>query len=132
MEVSRTALLGALEQSWTSETSISPSEWSKDNPARGQCVPTALVAQDYLGGELEKLTTEYNSKAESHYRNILPDGVIFDASRQQYPDNQVLVPTTVDLKGFDSLRAKRLSEPDTLRRYKVLKSSVQQILELVH
>ena len=36
---------------WSAATA---STWTADNPARGQCSVTALVAQDELGGELLK------------------------------------------------------------------------------
>ncbi len=128
MEVSKTTLTNALRYGWTSDTSSVPSEWSETNASRGQCVPTALVAQDYLGGEIEKLVTVFGGKEESHYRNLLDDGSIFDASCSQYPINQVLTPAVVALNGFSSIREKRLSEPDVMRRYELLKTRVQQKL----
>lgn len=118
----------AIEKSWTRETSSVPDEWSKEQASRGQCVPTALVVQDYLEGELQRLVTVFGGQEESHYRNILPDGSIFDASRSQYPDNQDLHITKVALNGFSSIRDKRLSEEDTLRRYQLLKGLVEQQL----
>lgn len=118
----------ALEKSWTRETSSAPDEWSGEWTSRGQCVPTALVAQDYLGGELQRLVTVFNGKEESHYRNLLPDGSIFDATRTQYPESQDLKVTEVSLNGFGSIREKRLSETNTLRRYQSLKSLVEQQL----
>lgn len=126
MEVTKTQLQIALEHSWTQETSSTPSEWSETKASRGQCVPTALVAQDYLGGDLQKLTTIFNGHEESHYRNVLDDGTVFDASRSQYPDDQELQVASVTLGGFGSIREKRLSEPETRRRYELLKSKVQQ------
>lgn len=126
MEVTKAQLQIALEHSWTQETSSTPNEWSEAKASRGQCVPTALVAQDYLGGDLQKLTTVFNGHEESHYRNVLDDGSIFDASRSQYPDDQELRVASVALGGFGSIREKRLSEPETRRRYELLKSKVQQ------
>ena len=100
MEIAKERLLTAFEQCWTSETSSVPSEWSEEEASRGQCVPTALVAQDYLGADLQKLTTVFNGREESHYRNVLDDGTIFDASRSQYPRDQDLHIVEVTLSGF--------------------------------
>lgn len=128
MEITKEQLQIALERSWAGETSSVPDEWSEARANRGQCVPTALVVQDYLGGELQRLATVFNGKEESHYRNILPDGSIFDASRSQYPAHQVLEVTEVALNGFNSIRDKRLSEQNTLQRYQLLKGLVERQL----
>lgn len=128
MEISKPLLEKALRHSWTGDTSSVPNEWSEKNASRGQCVPTALVAQDYLGGDLQKLVTIFEGTEESHYRNLLDDGSIFDASCSQYPADQVLAQTAVALNGFSSVREKRLSEPDVVRRYELLKTRVRQEL----
>ena len=130
MEIDTTSLSTALEASWSRETSSTPEEWSKSKPSRGQCVPTALVVQDYLGGDLQKLSTTFNGKRESHYRNILPDGCIFDATRSQYPTDQPLEIEEVELNKHGSIREKRLSELDTLHRYEMLKAVVSKKLLL--
>ena len=44
-------ILAALEASWSSESSL---QWSRGNPACGQCNATALVVQERCGGELLK------------------------------------------------------------------------------
>jgi hypothetical protein len=41
-------LLAALHQAWSPASSR---HWRPDNPALGQCDVTALVVQDWLGGE---------------------------------------------------------------------------------
>jgi len=129
MEITKARLQTALEQSWTKETSSTPDDWIETQASRGKCVPTALVAQDYLGGELQKLVTIFNGREESHYRNILIDGSIFDACRSQYPENQDLQISQVALKDFNSVREKRLNEPDTVRRYELLRARVEQHLK---
>lgn len=127
-DLQKEQLQAAIEKSWTRETSSVPDEWSEEQASRGQCVPTALVVQDYLGGELQRLVTVFGGQQESHYRNILPDGSIFDASRSQYPDSQNLHITEVVLNGFSSIRDKRLSEKDTRHRYQLLKGLVERQL----
>ena len=44
-------LTNALPKSWSLQSS---SKWSADNPAKGQCGVTALVANELLGGEIKK------------------------------------------------------------------------------
>ena len=122
--VQKEELIAALESSWSKETSNSPAEWSVDWPARGQCVVSSLIVQEYLGGELQKLTSIFNGQLEAHYRNILPDGTLLDTTISQYPADQELTIVEVALKGFPSVRAKRLHDPDTFRRYKLLKDKV--------
>jgi len=119
----------ALAASWSYDTAYPDDTWSAQSPARSQCVGTALVVQHFLGGELEKLTTIYNNQPELHYRNILPDGQIIDLTCAQYPPNQQLSQSTVNLHGFSSAREKMLSEPDTRIRYELLLRKVVAYLE---
>lgn len=72
MPHSREAVVAAIRASWSKETTASPDEWTEDAPALGQCVPSSLVAQELLGGELERLATVRNGARETHYRNVLP------------------------------------------------------------
>lgn len=48
------ALYEALKHAWSAETS---SKWTELSPARGQCGVTALVVQDYFGGDILKTRT---------------------------------------------------------------------------
>lgn len=91
-------------------------------------MPTALVAQDYLGGDLQRLITVFDGKKESHYRNILDNGAIFDASRTQYPEEQDLRVTAVTHNEFNSIREKLLDEPEVRYRYNILRLKVEQII----
>jgi hypothetical protein len=43
-----------LKTAWNAETS---SKWTSENPARGQCSVTSLVAQDVFGGVILKTAT---------------------------------------------------------------------------
>lgn len=70
------ALQAALEKAWSVETS---SKWLSCNPALGQCVVTALVAQDILAGQLAKTDVE----GAWHFYNIV-DGVRLDFSAGQF------------------------------------------------
>lgn len=95
----RTWTLGQLEQAvrsgWALDTCFpSPealAEWSPDNPARGQCGPTALVLQDLLGGELLlAAVTAGGQPAGWHYWNRLAGGVEVDLTRAQFAAHETV------------------------------------------
>ena len=68
------ALRGALEQSWSADTSSSAA-WSEGNRAKGQCAVTACVVQDYLGGDiLNSVATLPSGETVSHYLTSLTVG----------------------------------------------------------
>jgi hypothetical protein len=70
-------LVALLAQCWSRHTS---SVWSPATPSRGQCAVTALVLQDYFGGEILKL-----SVGESwHFYNRI-DGLRLDTTADQFP-----------------------------------------------
>jgi hypothetical protein len=84
-----------LIRSCWSEQSCDPvdrDEWSAENPARGQCAVTALVVQDFLGGELllaEVLNAD-GSRQGLHYWNRLPGGVEVDLTREQFTATEIV------------------------------------------
>ena len=53
MPHSKEVIIAAVRESWSHDTTASPDEWTPENVALGQCLPTSLVAQDLLGGDLE-------------------------------------------------------------------------------
>lgn len=118
-------VVDAIKSSWSPQTCYSASEWSDDNPARGQCVVSALVLQDYCGGSLRKFQTTYKGLEESHYANVLPDGTEVDVTRSQYPADLELVEVDIDLKGYDSIRDKLFAKANTRARYELLKRDVE-------
>ncbi|MFA6073803.1 MAG: hypothetical protein WC758_06845 [Candidatus Woesearchaeota archaeon] len=74
------ALISALRKSWNKDTchlSIS-NNWSKDNRAYGQCVVTALIVQDYFGGEI--LHCEHTH----HHWNKISSGEEIDLTKEQF------------------------------------------------
>ena len=118
----------ALHASWDADTAYDSNDWSHENTARGQCVVSSLVVQDYLGGELIRFEINEDELHETHYMNQLPDGTVIDTTASQYtqPVNMHLKP--IDLGDFASIRAKRLADPSTARRYRVLKQRVERFL----
>lgn len=115
----------AIEASWSAETAFPDGTWTSENPARAQCVVTSLVVQHYFGGDLEKLTGEYEGKPESHYRNVFPDARRVDLTISQYPAGMPLHVSAVNLHGFKDIREKMINEPDTKARYELLLARVE-------
>jgi len=111
----RASLLAAIRRAWAADTSID-SEWSATCPARGQCAVTALVVQDYLGGQLVRAKVE----GISHYWNWIRGGEV-DLTRDQFTH---FAPTAAGIRS----RGYVLSVPDTVRRYETLKERVAMIL----
>jgi hypothetical protein len=109
------ALKMAVEQAWTCATSADPSRWAPDNSAWGQCAVTALVVQDYLGGELRRGEVG----AISHYWNVLGSGKQVDLTRHQFGDDVEI--TNMEERAREYL----LSHVDTARRYSQLRRAVR-------
>lgn len=121
MTVTIESLGAALEHSWTQETSADPSRWSKKNPAWGQCAITAVIVQDYLGGEIVR--AHVPEAGMTHYWNILPDSTIADLAKSQFPEDIDFVDPEVRDRQYV------LSFAPTVLRYETLKKSVQAYLE---
>ena len=119
----------ALENSWSGETSYPGSGWSQANPARGQCVVSALVIQDYFGGDLRRYRVELEGGPEKHYVNVLDNGQVVSVSHSQYPENMDLVEAPIDESRYTSARQKVLSGKDTQDRYQILSLRVADYLE---
>ena len=70
---------------WTSDPVDQPG-WTDANPASGQRASTALVVQDWLGGELlmAEVHEADGSRQGVHYWNRLPDGRELDLTREQF------------------------------------------------
>lgn len=69
-----------------SRTSVSPHTWVSENPLLGHGAVVALVAQDFFGGQLLRVSLEGTSFANmrSHYFNRLSDGNIIDFTVSQF------------------------------------------------
>jgi hypothetical protein len=118
----------ALKTAWSVDTTYSANDWNEENKARGQCVASSLVVQDYLGGDLLRYSIDGKDLHETHYVNKLDNGVIVDTTASQYinPVNMRIKPIKLD--GFKSIREKRLAEESTRRRYEILKKRVDNLL----
>lgn len=118
-------LAAAITRSWSPETTSTPDEWGPDNPARGQCVPTSLVVQDYLGGDLERLATVHGGNRETHYRSIIGSQIV-DLSRSQYPTEQTFEPAPVE----GDVREYVYTNANTRARYFQLTRGAQELMYL--
>lgn len=125
MKPSIEEIINALHDSWMAETSNDATKWSGDNPARGQCVVSSLVVQNYLGGDLRRYRVSGAGINETHYCNVLEDGTVLDTTASQYTGPVTLRIDPVDFSGYASVREKRLAEDDTRKRYELLLSRVE-------
>jgi len=107
----------AFEHAWSRETA--KGDWTPECPSLNQCAVTALVAQDYFGGELLRCPFGLH---DSHYWNRLPDGTQVDFADEQFlfigmqPDRNSVVIRT---------REYAMSFPDTVIRYECPRERVQ-------
>jgi GNAT superfamily N-acetyltransferase len=81
----------AIRASWSRETSDNPDEWTEDSPARGQCVGTALLVRELLGGEILLADVIRDGQwVERHAWNRLTTGVAVDLTRSQFVHGELL------------------------------------------
>lgn len=115
----------ALQKSWSKETSYSPDLWTVGNPAMGQCAVTALVVNDYLGGEIVWADAVLpDGQKISHYFNQI-DGKEIDLTRSQFPEGTDIPRGVMKNKNFSTTRDFMLSNENTRKRYGLLKTRIQ-------
>jgi len=72
----------ALERSWDKDTAYAKvKDAAEKGSSFGQCYVTALVVQDYFGGEI--LVYDYGD-GDKHFWNRLPDGREYDLTADQF------------------------------------------------
>lgn len=123
-----TDLEKTLQKSWSKETSYCPNEWNELSSALGQCAVSALVVNDYFGGEIiwaEVLLPD--GKKISHYFNLIGNKDI-DLTRSQFPKDTIIPAGVEKKKGFATTREFMLSNENTVRRYELLKEKVKNNL----
>lgn len=74
-------LYRALARVWSHDTASPTGAWSPANRAQNHCSLTALIVQDYFGGQI--LSTKTSSG--THFYNSL-DGVKWDLTSSQFPE----------------------------------------------
>lgn len=84
----------AIRAAWSLETcdESDRNEWSKDNPARGQCGATALTLHDLLGGDLlvAEVLRPDGTRQGYHWWNRLISGAQIDLTREQFAASEVV------------------------------------------
>jgi hypothetical protein len=106
----------ALRLAWSRATSADPDGWSQHNPALGQCAVSALIVQDFFGGDLLRADVG----GAGHYWNRLPDGSSIDLTIEQFGE--------VAKIGIEEERPRSyvMSFASTQRRYELLMDRVRQ------
>lgn len=118
----------ALHKSWSKETSYCPAEWNELNPSFGQCAITALIVNDYFGGDIvwsEALLP--NGQKIYHFSNMVK-GKEVDLTCSQFPEGTIISKGVEKKKDFASTREYLLSYEDKKLRYAVLKEKVKKFL----
>jgi len=110
-------LCEAIRDSWGADTSYF-TDWHESSPSYGQCAVTALVVQDYLGGNIMKKKVN----GGSHYLNELPDGTLLDPTMSQYL--LVMVETSPEIRE----RSRLISSNGLIARYAILSERVRRRL----
>jgi hypothetical protein len=84
----------AFARAWSDET-CAPEDrasWTPQNAARGQCITTAVVVHDFLGGELVRGEVQVDGvRVDYHWWNRLPDGTEVDFTKGQFAPHEHVV-----------------------------------------
>ena len=128
MKYGKETIHEALRNAWGADTSYSPTLWTPDNPALGQCTASSLVVHRMFGGEIIYRATMFGGQRERHYFNMLPGSDEFDTTREQYPDDQAFTEVSNRLKGFATLADKLAHSPANYRRFNILNNRVLALL----
>ncbi|WP_159801395.1 YunG family protein [Arthrobacter zhaoguopingii] len=113
----------AFRRSWSADTTCLDAarlaQWRPDDPARGQCGPTALVIQDLLGGDLLMAdVTGGGEEDEVHYWNRFASGLEIDLTREQFQPHRMIAAPRVVVRPAGGPRA--YAEEYRLLRSRVL------------
>jgi hypothetical protein len=114
-----TELEKALKKCWCGMTCYPPiwQQWTKENPAFGQCAVTALIVQDFFGGELVFCLHQ------NHFWNRLPNSKEVDLTRSQFPEGTKLCVDEV-IPRHEILQGEAAEKAKTEERYIALKYEV--------
>lgn len=84
-------ILEAIKSSWCADSTYVPESYIAMNiPSWGQCTVTALVLQDYMGGEIVRVESYKDGfRLTSHYFNRFPTFDI-DITRNQFENGTYL------------------------------------------
>jgi hypothetical protein len=95
----RHELFEAIAGSWSAETCdpADRGQWSPANPSKGHCGVSALVVNDFLGGDLVFADVVYSDGSAQgyHYWNRLADGTEVDLTLDQFRAGERVLPGRV-------------------------------------
>ena len=115
------SFLAKLTTAWGKDTChpAYTDKWSEANPATGQCLATALVIQDKLGGDI------YDCKVgrSRHFYNVI-NGEIIDLTFSQFPENSKITDSRI------RDRKQLLANKETRHRYELLKNKIGEIKQM--
>jgi hypothetical protein len=87
-------LEAAIRASWGQDTCDESDQerWTEQNPSTGQCVATAYVVNDLLGGKLLGAEVHHpdGTLQGHHYWNLFNDGVEIDLTAEQFCHGEVV------------------------------------------
>jgi len=127
--ISENKLKIAFQKSWIKESSSDVEKWTKLNPSYGQCAVTALIVNDYLGGEIVWSDAILPTGEKiSHYFNKINE-VEIDFTKEQFPKGTKISKGIAKTKEFNSTREYILSYSSTKIRYHLLKKRVKENLK---
>jgi hypothetical protein len=110
----------AIQSSWGADTSFAKADYLARVPgraSRGQCGATALVVQDFFGGELLIADLFINGQLDGvHYWNRLPSGIELDLTRDQLEPDEAVVNIRVVAAERENLTGEGARTYWTLRR----------------
>ena len=106
-------ICNALSTNWSGETSYCD-DWSSSNPSSGQCAVSALVLQDYCGGEIRRCVVA----GTPHYF-----GQVVDSTAAQFGTVAINYDTSTARS-----RQRILRHADTRQRYELLKGRVKETM----
>ncbi len=113
-------LYNKLLRCWSRETCASRmrDDWSEQNPTLGQCSITSFLVQDLYGGVVLGIPLHGGGV---HCLNEV-EGVRFDLTSAQFGGKRLDYS-----KAVPQTREEHFSDPDKLRRYKLLKERFEQL-----
>lgn len=113
-----------LEACWDKDTTYCVEDYDYHDASWGQCAVTALVVQDYFGGDLRKGEAFRGNYSTRHYWNLLPFGQDTDLTWRQFPIGTRL------RKVQSANRKQLLKNKWMVERYEKLKNKVEHLIKI--
>ncbi len=92
-------------------------KWNDNNKCFGMCAITALIINDYFGGNIGKVYVD----GISHYFNIIENKIV-DLTSSQFKDK-------IEYKDYQIIDRNKILDDDTKNRYHKLKAKLKKVLK---